>query len=312
MEDADDQAAVEIQVVGWTYGRFGKTPTRVRVFIDGKNVGTITDTERHSLPITPGIHKVGVECYGYRSKNREVSLAPGDRASLECGSLKGLRSGLEVMMLILAPLSWVLIPRGLALTSIAASVLAFELRNTPGSPWSRIRPRRRSVRRLDKATRISRSSRQKIHAYIIILIQYVCLVYQFVGIRIFRRSSCDEGSGHVPEAYAAVHAAGGEHPPVSREGQRFEAPLVRGRMPVPCPRRLPTRRRPHPRGPWRAGPHRARTPGPSRRGASSGASSGFDRQPRIQRRTVHSRKLDVASKTPSGENATEVIPFPAG
>ena len=81
MEDVDGPAMVDIQVLGWTFGRTGKIPPRVRVFIDGKKVGTMTDIERHSFPIAPGVHEVGVECYGHRSKNWEVSLLLGDRAS---------------------------------------------------------------------------------------------------------------------------------------------------------------------------------------------------------------------------------------
>ncbi len=94
--------------------------------------------------MAPGVHKVKVASYGTRSETLDLSLAPGDRAALECGVRKAQMSGFKILILVLGAVPLVTMLLGLDLTTCAAMVLFTVMMlvetNKPGS-YFYLRPR---------------------------------------------------------------------------------------------------------------------------------------------------------------------------
>ncbi len=65
-----------------------------------------------------------VKSYGMRSETLELSMSPGDRATLECGYRKGQIYGLQVISLVLMATPLLTIQLRLPLTGAAATGLA--------------------------------------------------------------------------------------------------------------------------------------------------------------------------------------------
>ncbi len=75
------QPNVVIRLAGWT----GIACPNVQVFVDGRPVGVLSDGHARSLTLGPGLHRVVTRVALLRSGTQFLSLAPGERAALECG-----------------------------------------------------------------------------------------------------------------------------------------------------------------------------------------------------------------------------------
>jgi HEAT repeat protein len=76
-----DEAAIVVQIVEPTWA---VCPT-VKVIIDGQNVGVLRNRRARSLPVNTGVHRVSARVGWLRSRTLDLTLASGDRISLECG-----------------------------------------------------------------------------------------------------------------------------------------------------------------------------------------------------------------------------------
>jgi hypothetical protein len=86
----EPQPGIVIQVIAWS-GIFPRIFTSrnpisrgMRVFIDGKCVGALTDKHARTFPVSVGPHQVMVKHGVLRSETLDVCVTPGERAELEC------------------------------------------------------------------------------------------------------------------------------------------------------------------------------------------------------------------------------------
>jgi len=86
----EPQTGIVIHAIGWRTRNIPawlmrRIPVMVRVFIDGKCVGVLTDKHAVTFPVSAGPHQVIVKRdFFLRSGTLDVSVPPGERAELEC------------------------------------------------------------------------------------------------------------------------------------------------------------------------------------------------------------------------------------
>ena len=118
--ESSDQPNVVVRLIGWT----GIVSPKVQVFIDGLPVGVLRDRRPRSLTLGAGLHQV-VSTVGFmRSGTLFVSLAPGERVTLECG-LRRRSLVLPLMFLAVSGAGLALIPPDQLGTAIATQCFAF-------------------------------------------------------------------------------------------------------------------------------------------------------------------------------------------
>jgi hypothetical protein len=78
----------------------------LQVYVDRRNVGSLSSGEQRLFPVDPGQHTVGVRMDWSRSELFPVTVGEGETVNLECGSpVRGWRL-LMALYYVLFPSRW--------------------------------------------------------------------------------------------------------------------------------------------------------------------------------------------------------------
>ncbi|APW62643.1 HEAT repeat domain-containing protein [Paludisphaera borealis] len=137
------EPAIAVQLVGWTWD----ASRTVQVLIDGQPVGVLRDPRARSLSVGAGVHQVAARASFLRSRTLVLTLAPGERISLECGFHRWLPALLPIAFLAAIGAGLLLSKLGLnleamAIQGLAVGVKAVDLMMTFAMPGARLYLRR--------------------------------------------------------------------------------------------------------------------------------------------------------------------------